>query len=69
MAQITKDTIIADIVNINIGCVPILMAEGMHCVGCPASQGETLAEACMVHGIDADEMAKKLNEFVEVQED
>ena len=37
----------------------------MHCIGCPASQGESLEEACMVHGIDADALAKKLNDFVE----
>ena len=42
MAKVTKDMIIADIVAMNIGCVPILMAEGMHCVGCPAAQGESL---------------------------
>ena len=47
------------------GCVPILLNEGMHCIGCPASQGETLEEACMVHGLNADEVAKKLNDFVE----
>lgn len=65
MAKITKDMIIADIIQINMGCVPILLNEGMHCIGCPASQGETLEEACMVHGIDADVLVKKLNEFVE----
>ena len=65
MAKITKDMIIADIIQINMGCVPILLNEGMHCIGCPASQGETLEEACMVHGVNADEVAKKLNDFVE----
>lgn len=69
MAKITKDMIIADIMKVNMGCVPILMNEGMHCVGCPASQGETLAEACMVHGLDADVVAKKLNDFVESVEE
>ena len=49
MAKITKDMIIADIIQVNMGCVPILLNEGMHCIGCPASQGETLEEACMVH--------------------
>lgn len=52
MAKITKDMIIGDIIKINMGCVPILLNEGMHCIGCPASQGESLEEACMVHGID-----------------
>ena len=56
MAKITKDMIIKDIIN--------LLNEGMHCVGCPASQGETLEEACIVHGLDADALAKKLNDFV-----
>lgn len=65
MAKITKDMSIADIIQINMGCVPILLNEGMHCIGCPASQGETLEEACMVHGLNADEVAKKLNDFVE----
>lgn len=65
MAKITKDMIIADIIQVNMGCVPILLNEGMHCIGCPASQGESLEEACMVHGLDADEIAKKLNDFVE----
>ena len=64
MAKITKDMIIEDIININMGCIPILLNEGMHCVGCPASQGETLEEACIVHGLDADALAKKLNDFV-----
>ena len=65
MAQITKNMIIGDILKINMGVVPILLNEGMHCIGCPASQGETLEEACMVHGLNADEVAKKLNDFVE----
>lgn len=63
-AQITKDMIIADILKVNMGCVPILLNEGMHCIGCPASQGETLEEACMVHGIEVDSLVNKLNEFV-----
>ena len=65
MAKIPKDMIIADIIQVNMGCVPILLNEGMHCIGCPASQGESLEEACMVHGLDADVLAKKLNDFVE----
>ena len=64
-ANITKDMIIADILKINMGCVPILLNEGMHCIGCPASQGETLEEACMVHGIEVDPLVDKLNEFVQ----
>lgn len=64
MTQITKNMIIGDILKINMGVVPILLNEGMHCIGCPASQGESLEEACMVHGIDADALTVKLNEFL-----
>ena len=64
MAQITKNMIIGDILKINMGVVPILLNEGMHCIGCPASQGESLEEACMVHGIDADALTVKLSEFL-----
>ena len=64
MAQITKNMIIGDILKINMGVVPILLNEGMHCIGCPASQGESLEEACIVHGIDADALTVKLNEFL-----
>ena len=64
MQKITKDMIIGDILKINMGVVPILLNEGMHCIGCPASQGESLEEACMVHGIDADALTVKLNEFL-----
>lgn len=63
--QITKEMIIADILKINMGCVPILLNEGMHCIGCPASQGESLEEACMVHGIEVQPLVDKLNEFVQ----
>ena len=43
----------------------ILMSMGMHCLGCPASQAETLEQACMVHGVDADEIVSKLNAVYE----
>ena len=55
-----QDTIIADILKINPNAESILMSAGMHCLGCPASQGETLQEACMVHGLDIEELLKKL---------
>ena len=50
MKKITKDTTIGEAITIDEGIIPILMSAGMHCVGCPASQGETLEEAAMVHG-------------------
>ena len=66
---ITKNTVIGDILDTDGGCAPFFLEMGMHCLGCPASRGETIEEACMVHGIDADEMTKKLNDFLENQED
>ena len=53
MAQVTRDTNIGDLLRIDMGVAPILMGIGMHCLGCPASQGESIAEAAMVHGREA----------------
>ena len=64
MKQVTKDMIIRDVLNLDAGCADFLFAIGMHCLGCPASRGETIEEACMVHGTDADELVKKINEFL-----
>ena len=54
MAKVSKDMTIGEILSINPDVAPILMEIGMHCLGCPSAQGESLAEAAMVHGIDAD---------------
>jgi len=62
--MITKDMIIADIIKVNMGIIPILLNEGMHCVGCPSAQGESLEQACMVHGIDVEALVSKINEFL-----
>ena len=59
--RVNGDMIIADMLQIDPGIAPILMASGMHCIGCPASQMETLEEACDVHGIDVNEVLEKLN--------
>ena len=64
MAQVTKKTLIGEALSIDEEIAPILMGIGMHCRGCPASQGESLEEACMVHGVDADELVKKINDFL-----
>ena len=61
MAQITKDTIIGDILDIAPGTAPIFMSIGMHCLGCPSSRGETVEQACMVHGVDVNELLEQLN--------
>ena len=64
MAQVTKDTMIGDLLKIDAGVAPILMGIGMHCLGCPASRGETIEEACMVHGADADALVADLNKAI-----
>ena len=61
---ITKDTIIGDILKIAPQTAPIFMGIGMHCLGCPASQGETVERACMVHGVDVNELLAKVNELI-----
>ena len=64
MAQITKDMIIADIIAVDTNLIPVLMSAGMHCVGCPSAQGESLEAACFVHGPDADEVEAALNDYL-----
>jgi hydroxylamine reductase len=64
MAKITKDTLIADCLKLNPNSAEILMAVGMHCLGCAMSHGETIEEAVFVHGNDLDALLEKLNEGV-----
>ena len=64
MAQITKDTIIGDILDIAPETAPLFLSIGMHCLGCPSSRGETVEEACMVHGVGVDELLAKINASV-----
>lgn len=62
--KIEKDTIIGDILDVAPQSAPLFFAIGMHCLGCPSSRGETVEEACMVHGVDADEFLDALNAFL-----
>ena len=62
--QITKQTLIGEMLQMDMGIAAILMAAGMHCVGCPSSIGESLEEACMVHGLDADVVLANINEYL-----
>ena len=64
MTQITKDTIIADILNIAPDAVPLFQSIGMHCLGCAMASGETLGEACAAHGVDVDELLPKISALV-----
>ncbi len=60
---VTKQTVIGDILDENLEiAAPFFLGIGMHCLGCPSSRGETIEEACAVHGVDADELVTKLNE-------
>ena len=63
MTGVTKDMTIGEILRANPEVAPVLLDAGMHCLGCPASQGETLEEAAMVHGIDVDELMKVIEEL------
>lgn len=60
MSQITKEMTIGEILATNPGVAPILLEAGMHCLGCPSAQGESLEEAAMVHGMDIDELMTKI---------
>ena len=62
--KIEKETIIGDILDVAPQAAPLFFAIGMHCLGCPASRGESIEEACAVHGVDCDELIEKLNEHL-----
>ena len=61
MAKISKDMTIGELIAMDTNIIGILMGAGMHCIGCPSAQGESLEEAAMVHGIDADLLVEKIN--------
>lgn len=61
---VTKDTIIGDILDNAPQTAPIFLEMGMHCLGCPGARSETVSQACAVHGVDADDIIAKLNDFI-----
>ena len=63
MAQITKDMTIQQVIERDMNAAPVFFEQGMFCIGCPSAAGETLEEACMVHGIDCEVLVGKLNEY------
>ena len=67
--KIEKTTIIGDVLDIAPQTAPLFMAIGMHCLGCPSSLGETVEEACMVHGVDTDAFLAQVNRFIEASEE
>ncbi len=62
--EITKDSIIGDILDAEPETAQFFFEIGMHCLGCPASRGESIEAACMVHGTNADELVKKINDYL-----
>lgn len=62
--QITKQTTMGEMLEFDRGIAYILMQEGMHCVGCPSSIGESLEEACAVHGLDADRVLADIQDYL-----
>jgi len=68
MSKITSDMIISEVLKIDEGTVPIFLSNGMHCLGCPASSGESIEQACAVHGIDSKKLIKELNDYFEKKE-
>ena len=65
MAKVTKETMFGELLNIDQNITPMLLGIGMHCLGCPSSQMETIEEAAMVHGIDPDDLVADINDFLE----
>lgn len=65
MAAITKKTTIGEVLARDINTAQFFINMGMHCLGCPHSQGESIEEACMVHGTDADELVTELNTYLD----
>lgn len=65
MSKITKETIIGDILDLDGSTAPFFLEMGMHCLGCPSARGETLEQACAVHGIDPDVLVEKINQHLQ----
>ena len=64
MAKVSKDMLIGQLLQIDANIAPILMRAGMHCLGCPSSQMESLEESSMVHGLDVDVLVNQINDFL-----
>lgn len=64
MKKVTKDTIIIDALQLDQGIAPFFLEIGMHCLGCPSASGESIEQACFVHGANADELVEKINNYL-----
>lgn len=67
MAKISKSMTIGELLQVDSNIAPILMRAGMHCLGCPSAQGESLEEAAMVHGLNADMLEAQINDYLEAK--
>ena len=67
--EITKATTMGEMLHYDMGIAYVLMEAGMHCVGCPSSIGESLEEACMVHGLNADEVMANIQEYLNAKKE
>ncbi|MPN50914.1 hypothetical protein SDC9_198554 [bioreactor metagenome] len=68
MAKITKDMNIMEVIQMDEGTADVFMSAGMGCLGCAAARFENLEQACMVHGIDVDDLVAKLNDYMDHKE-
>ena len=62
--KVTKDTLIGDILDYDVETARFFFEIGMHCLGCPASRGESVEDACAVHGVDCDVLISRINEYL-----
>ena len=65
MFEVTKDTVISEIMMNAPDCVPLFQEIGMHCMGCAMASGETVEQACAAHGVDPDEFLEALKEYLQ----
>ena len=63
--QVTKNSLIGDVLDFDVNTAQFFFEIGMHCLGCPHSRGESIEDACKVHGTDADELVAKINEYLQ----
>lgn len=64
MIEITKDTLIGDILDADRGTAKYFLEMGMHCLGCPSARGESIEQACMVHGVDVNSLVDEINDYL-----
>lgn len=67
MNKITKEMSISEVLRMDMKTATIFLEFGMHCIGCPAASAESIEDACVTHGINADDLVKKLNEYFEAK--